>query len=111
MNNDFATFNVPAMTQHDAAVMLKAWMNHAQIELATEFPEVAEAPNMEGLSQIQVMLVEDLLKAIGPAYVENPLASVRELTGMELTLENFKKIVPALEALKNNPPQHGKGKV
>lgn len=105
MNEGFMTFNVAANNQQDAAVMLKAWMENVQIELSTAFPEVQQPAINSlpgGLNVMQLMFLEDLIRAIDPLS-ENISAKVKELTDLDMTAENFKLIVPILEAIKDNP--------
>lgn len=106
--------SVPADTESEAADFLKKWMNNVQMELALQFPEVSPAQaNMAAvaspelmpveLNKLQVSLLEDLVKACN-LDVDNLAKSIKKATGLALTVNNFKAIVPALEALRDGKP-------
>lgn len=104
------TFSVPANSQQEAADILKDWFEKAQKELALLFPKVAPMPaemQPDTLNALQIGLISDLITSL-PGYEKIqgfiPLQkAVKELTDIELTLENFKVVVPILEKLKQNP--------
>lgn len=107
MGESNVIFNIYANTQQDAAVMLKVWMNKAQTELAMQFPEVQpmqQASIPVEFNSMQIMLLDDLVKAIDSNESRPLNVAVKELTGLEMTLDNVKLIIPKLEALKDNPP-------
>ena len=103
-------FSIAAPSQAEAAQIFKEWLAQAQKELALLFPIVA--PNQpesqqDTLNALQIGLISDLITSM-PGYEKTqgfiPLSkAVLELTKTELTLENFKVIVPILEKLKGNP--------
>lgn len=115
MNGLELGFPVAAPSQHEAAQALKHWFEEAQKELAIMFPQVAPTGQntpQEAVSasfnQMQMGLLEDLSAKLGRKPSEVLSEFIQERTGLELTLENFKLIVPILEG--NKPPEHGKKK-
>lgn len=102
MGEGMVTFNVAANTQQDAAVMLKEWMNRAQLDLVLSFPEIS--PEKKSVSSefnpMQISLLEDLATACKLDMV-NLAKSIEEATGLPMTVANFKKIIPALETLRD----------
>lgn len=104
------TFSVPANSQQEAADILKDWFEKAQKELALLFPKIALMPQEmqpDTLNALQIGLISDLITSL-PGYEKVqgfiPMQNaVKELIDLDLTLENFKVIVPALEKLKQNP--------
>lgn len=104
-------FSIAAPSQAEAAQIFKEWLAQAQKELALLFPIVAQdkpaEPQSDTLNALQIGLISDLITSM-PGYEKTqgfiPLSkAVLELTKTELTLENFKVIVPILEKLKGNP--------
>lgn len=103
--------SVPADTEAEAADFLKKWMNNVQMELALQFPEVtptsAASTDLPQLpiefNKLQMSLLEDLAKACN-LDVDNLAKSIKKATGLALTVNNFKAIVPALEALRDGKP-------
>lgn len=112
MNGMELGFPVPAQSREEAAQCLKNWFEEAQKELALLFPQVSPAMMSAEIPQsfnaMQIGLLEDLSAKAGRRPSEVLAEFVLEKTGLELTLENFKKIVPILEG--NKPPEHGKKK-
>jgi len=109
MNGLELGFPVAAPNQHEAAQALKHWFEEAQKELAIMFPQVSpEAEQIPpAFNQLQMGLLEDLSSKLGRKG--EPLADfVREKTGYDLTIDNFKLIVPVLEGTK--PPHDAKKK-
>lgn len=102
------SINVSAPTQQDAAQIVKDWLEQGQKELALLFPKVAPIQSDEApatLNAIQIGLLSEMINAI-PGYegtLDMPTLTkaVKKLTKLELTLENFKEILPLLEKLKN----------
>lgn len=104
------SINVVADSQPQAAQIVKDWLEQGQKELALLFPQVVpflpvdnEAPVT--LNALQVGLISDMVNAI-PGYegtLDMPTLTkaVKKLTKLDLTLENFKEILPLLEKLKN----------
>lgn len=115
MNGLELGFPVAANNQHEAAQALKHWFEEAQKELAIMFPQVTPIGQNtpqdaipDQFNQLQMGLLEDLSAKLGRKPSEVLSEFVKERTGLELTLENFKLIVPILEG--NKPPEHGKKK-
>lgn len=115
MGDGFITLNVVANTPRDAAIFLKEWMSRAQLELAMEFPETSPqetttATTTVDFNVLQIGLLEDLAKACNLDFVDLK-KSIKDATGFEMTIENFKEIVPALEAIRDGaPPKNAKKK-
>lgn len=98
--------SVSAASQEEAAQMIKDWMEGVQKELALTFPKVApvDASPTE-LNALQLGLISDMVANI-PGYegvldMPSLLKAVKKLTKLDLTLQNFKDIIPLLEKLKN----------
>lgn len=113
MNGLELGFPVAAPNQHEAAQALKHWFEEAQKELAIMFPQVAPTGQNAPLeatqfNQLQMGLLEELSSKLGRKPSDILADFIREKTGLEMTLENFKLIVPILEG--NKPPEHGKKK-
>jgi len=110
MGDGIINLNVAANTQHDAAVFLKEWMSRTQLELAMQFPEVSPTNvTPTTFNAMQLGLLEDLAKACNLDVANFPQA-IKKATGLDMTLENFKEIVPALEALRDGKTDYGKKK-
>lgn len=104
------SINVVAETREHAAQIVKDWLEQGQKELALLFPRVSvpvnaieEAPVT--LNALQIGLISDMVNQI-PGYdgtLDMPTLTkaVKKLTKLELTLENFKEIIPLLEKQKN----------
>lgn len=112
------SLSVVAESQVEAARLLKEWFAKAQLELSMMFPQVAPAeatpvPAPDGLNKLQTGLIEDLAKACNLDLTHLP-ESILEATKLELTVKNFKKIVPILEGLRDTGkvifPDNGKEK-
>lgn len=120
-NGQIMQFSIAAPSQAEAAQVFKDWLSQAQKELALLFPVVSSnqpEPPSDTLNALQIGLISDLITSM-PGYEKVqgfiPLQkAVLELTKTELTLENFKVIVPILEKLKQAPQviigEHGKKK-
>lgn len=107
-------FPVMASSQQEAASTLKEWFGKAQMELALMFPEVQATEALPvTLNALQVGLIDDLASACNLDNKNLP-KSIKDATGLELTLENFKLIVPKLEQLRDTGkvtfPENGKKK-
>lgn len=100
--------SVSATSQEQAAQVIKDWMQGVQQELALEFPKIAPPTAVATpttLNALQIGLISDMVNAI-PGYdgtLDMPTLTkaVKKLTKLELTLENFKDILPLLEKQKN----------
>lgn len=102
------TFNVAAVTQQDAAVLLKTWMNQAQLELAMAFPEVSPDKSVASdFNQMQIGLLDDLAKSCGKKDNEALAAFVEKKTKLPMTVANFKKIIPMLEGIRDGNIPNG----
>lgn len=96
------SINVAAPTQAEAAQVIKDWMNEAQKELALLFPKVAPLPDMPTeMNALQIGLLEDLAKSCGYDGTVSLSTFIGETAGLEMTLENFKKIIPVLEKIRD----------
>lgn len=92
------TFEVEAESKEEAIKQLVAELNQTEApnnEVAAPMPV-----SPEGFNGMQIMLLEDLVRAIDPAAVDLK-AKIKELTELDMTVKNFKKIVPLLESIKN----------
>lgn len=108
MGEGMVTFNVAAVTQQDAAVLLKTWMNQAQLELAMAFPEVSpDTVKPNEFNQMQIGLLDDLAKSCGKKENEALTAFVEKKTKLPMTVANFKKIVPMLEGIRDGNIPNG----
>lgn len=105
------SINVQAPSQEEAAQIIKDWMQEAQKELALLFPQVAPmTPVPTEFNALQISLLEDLSKACGyEGNIDLP-SFIKQATGFEMTLENVKKIIPALETLRDGGQPNGKKK-
>lgn len=98
--------NVPAESEPAAAKIVKDWMAKTQLELALQFPETSPAPTDPAsptFNALQLGLIEDLAKACN-LDTTNLAKSIKKATGITMTLDNFKTIVPALEAIRDGKP-------
>lgn len=97
--------SIPAESDKEAVKILKEWLSRVQVELSMSFPETAPTdplPPTE-FNKLQLSLLEDLVKACN-LDTENMAKSIKKVTGLALTINNFKAIVPALEALRDGKP-------
>lgn len=99
--------NVSAESEPHAAKIVKDWMAKTQLELALQFPETSPSTDPQPLptefNKMQIGLLEDLAKACGLDITNLP-KSIKKATKLDMTLDNFKAIVPMLEALRAGIP-------
>lgn len=115
LDGSIKSFQVAGDTQQEAAAKFKEWLAKAQLELSMLFPQVApetpQQPTPSEFNKMQISLLEDLAKACGWSDDMHLPTFVLDTTGLEMTVNNFKAIVPIFEALRDgNTPTNGKKK-